>query len=221
MLCYAVSLGLISYDQAYEIQRRIHARRLRREVPDVVLLLEHYPVVTIGKSGSIENLLVSLEDLRRAHVSLFFTDRGGDVTYHGPGQLVFYPILDLREHGKDLRMYVYRLEEVFIETLKDFSIDAKRHDSHRGVFVDSRQIVAIGIAIKRWITMHGAAFNVKIDPGAFSIINPCGLKGLEAASLEGVLGRPVQIDSVKGRILRHFSSLFRLSIEEKSLSEVL
>lgn len=221
MICYAVSLGPTAYKKAYEIQKRIHQRRVRREIPDVVLLLEHYPVITFGKSGKLENLLTPIERLRSEGISLFFTDRGGDVTYHGPGQLVFYPIVDLKGYGKDIRRFLYLLEEAFIKTLYDFSIEATRDDTHRGVYVDLRQIVAIGIAVKRWVTMHGACLNVANDLRAFSFINPCGLRGLKVTSMEVLLGHPVEIESVKEKLLRHFSSIFGLCLEERYLSEVI
>jgi len=140
-------LGLTEYQEAYNLQRKLHRQRAEGKIDDVILLLEHPPTITIGKSGTLDNVLVSREQLAQQGISLFFIDRGGDVTYHGPGQLVGYPIFDLRQKGKDLRSYVKNLEEVILRTLKDFSINGDRDERHPGVWVNKEEIAAIGLSL--------------------------------------------------------------------------
>lgn len=150
-------LGTIEYQAAYDLQKRIWAERLDGRREDKLLLLEHPPTLTLGKSGKLENLLVPQEELSRQGVSLFFTGRGGDITFHGPRQLVAYPVLDLRNHGKDIPLYIFRLQETVIQTLADFGIGSRRDVKYVGVWVGDDKIAAIGVAIHKWITMHGLA----------------------------------------------------------------
>jgi len=209
-------LGLVEYGIAYNVQRRLHRQRLMEEIPDVLLLLEHPPTITIGKSGSIENVLVSREALSKEGVSLFFIDRGGDVTYHGPGQIVGYPIIDLKQRRKDIRRFVYDIEEVIIRTMKDFSIDAGRDESHPGVWVDGKELAAIGLAIRRWVSMHGFAINVNPNMEHFSLINPCGLNDREAISMSQLLGETLKTGAIKERFSAHFSGIFDAPVDLKT-----
>ncbi|MDD5007217.1 MAG: lipoyl(octanoyl) transferase LipB [Syntrophorhabdaceae bacterium] len=209
-------LGLVEYGIAYNVQRRLHRQRLMEEIPDVLLLLEHPPTITIGKSGSIENVLVSREALSKEGVSLFFIDRGGDVTYHGPGQIVGYPIIDLKQRRKDIRRFVYDIEEVIIRTMKDFSIDAGRDESHPGVWVDGKELAAIGLAIRRWVSMHGFAINVNPNMEHFSLINPCGLNDREAISMSQLLGETLKTGAIKERLIAHFSGIFDAPVDLKT-----
>jgi lipoate-protein ligase B len=165
-------------------------------------------VITIGKSGKVENVLASQAELRARGISLFFVDRGGDVTYHGPGQLVVYPIIDLKNRGSDLHQYVYDLEEVIIRTLGDFGIRAARDESHRGVWVADKEMAAIGLRVRRWVTMHGFALNVNTDLDPFSLINPCGFTDRGATSMAVVLTKEIPMTAVSDRILARFSEVF-------------
>lgn len=201
-------LGLVGYSDAYQLQRELLSYRWDRKIADTLLLMEHSPTFTIGKSGKLENILVSQEELAEEGISVFFTDRGGDVTYHGPGQLVAYPIIDLRERGKDIHRYIHDLEEVAIRTLNDLSIKAYRDGSHTGVWVKNEEIAAIGIAIKRWITMHGIALNVRPKLEHFSFINPCGSCNRKATSISKLLSKDVPMEAVTERLVRHFSEVF-------------
>ncbi len=213
MLCVVYRLGLVEYREAYHLQRKLLRQRFDGEIKDTILLLEHLPTITIGKSGKLENVLASQAQLAREGISLFFTDRGGDVTYHGPGQLVVYPIIDLRERGKDIHRYVHDLEAVIIRTLSSFSIGADRDDSHAGVWVKNEEIAAIGLSIKRWITMHGIALNVDPELEHFSLINPCGFSDRKATSISKLLSQNVPMEEVIYRLIAHFSDVFNVHIE--------
>jgi len=213
MSCIVYRLGLVGYRKAYHLQRRLLRQRFDGEIRDTILLLEHLPAITIGKSGKLENVLVSQAKLARESISLFFTDRGGDVTYHGPGQLVAYPIIDLRQRGRDIHRYVHDLEEVVIRTLSDFSIEAHRDGSHAGVWVKDEEIAAIGLSVKRWITMHGIALNVNPKLEHFSLINPCGFSNRKATSMARLLSRDIPMEEVMHRLITHFSDVFDVYIE--------
>ncbi len=207
--------GRISYEDAYRLQRRLLEERLEGRIADTLLLLEHPPTITVGKSGKPENILAPRAELARRGVSLVFIDRGGDVTYHGPGQLVGYPIFDLRGWGKDIHRYIGNLEEVIIRTLKDFNVESVRDKSHPGVWVDNREIAAIGLRLKRWITMHGFALNVNTDLTHFDLINPCGFSDRTATSLSRLLGREVKLEAVANRLLSRFEEIFEMDISRE------
>ena len=219
MICRVIRLGIVDYGEAYQLQMRLCQQRLAGEIPDVLLLLEHPPTITIGKSGKTTNILVGRDDLDRQGVSLFFTDRGGDVTYHGPGQLVAYPIIDLRQRDRDVHAYVHDLEEVVLGTLARFDILGNRN-SHPGVWVGEKQIAAIGIAIKRWITMHGIALNVRPQQDRFSLINPCGLAGVPVTSIRELKGEHVAAEDVAEAFVTEFASTFQAVIEKEAAEMV-
>ncbi len=213
MLCTVYHLGLIAYSDAYHLQRQLLCQRVNNEITDTLLLLEHPPTITIGKSGKLENVLASQAQLAEAGVSLFFVDRGGDVTYHCPGQLVAYPIIDLRQRGRDVHQYLRELEEVIIRTLNDFSIDACRDRSHAGVWVKGREIAAIGLRVSKWVSMHGFALNVNTDLEQFSLINLCGFSDRKATSISALLSQDVSMEAVTEKLLAHFSEVFDLQME--------
>ena len=216
MLCIVYQLGLITYSEAYHLQRQLLCQRVNNEIADTLLLLEHPPTITIGKSGKLENVLASQAQLAEAGVSLFFVDRGGDVTYHGPGQLVAYPIIDLRQRGRDVHQYLRDLEEVIIRTLNDFSITASRDRSHAGVWVRNEEIAAIGLRVSKWVSMHGFALNVNIDLEQFSLINPCGFNDRQAVSISSLLSQDVSIEAVTEKLLARFSEVFNSQMEPGS-----
>jgi len=201
-------LGVVEYGAAYQLQKKLHQQRVRGEVEDTLLLLEHPPAITVGKAGNIENILVPRETLHQMGVSLYFVDRGGDVTYHAPGQLVGYPILDLSSRGGDLKRYVRDLEEVLIRTLADFSIEAARNPQHVGVWVGRKKIASIGLSIREWVTMHGFALNVCTDLQGFSLIHACGFKDRKTASMQELLAFQPSMEQVIERLLQHFSEVF-------------
>jgi lipoyl(octanoyl) transferase len=201
-------LGTVPYDAALGLQRETVAG-LQAGAPDEALyFLEHPHVVTRGRNASLSTLLANEELLARKGVILVETDRGGDVTYHGPGQLVGYPILRLEEGRRDIRRYVNDVEEVLIRALAGLSIEARRHPKHRGVWVGPRKIASLGIRISRWVTSHGFALNVSTDLSYFSLIVPCGIEGCTMTSIERELGRPVEMCAVKEIVARSFADVF-------------
>jgi lipoate-protein ligase B len=213
MRCVIYQLGLIEYGDAYNLQRKLFRNRADGQIADTLLLLEHPPTITIGKSGKLENILASPEQLAEEGVSLFFVDRGGDVTYHGPGQLVAYPIIDLRRRGRDVHKYVHDLEEVIIETLNELGIEGCRDAAHAGVWVGSEEVAAIGLSVRRWISMHGVAINVNPELQHFSFINPCGFPDRKATSIANLVSQDIPMEAVVESLLAHFSVVFDTSME--------
>ncbi len=205
-------LGRLSYADGLDLQAQLVARRQAGEVPDTLLLLEHEPVFTLGRSARRENVLLSEEALRERGFALFDTGRGGDVTYHGPGQVVGYPILDLSPDRRDAHRYVRDLEEVMIRTCADYAIPAGRVAGLTGTWVGPDKIGAIGVRIARWVTSHGFAFNVSTDLAPFSLIVPCGIQNRGVTSLERLRGRSVPLDEVMDRLTRHLAAVFQREV---------
>jgi lipoyl(octanoyl) transferase len=176
-------------------------------IPDTLLLLEHEPVFTLGQNAKPENVLATPERLRALGFDVAETGRGGDVTYHGPGQLVAYPILQLADAQRDIHRYLRNLEEIMIRTCADFGLAAGRIDKLTGVWIGERKVGAIGVRVARWVTSHGLALNVNTDLSAFGHIVPCGLHGREVTSLAAELGHPVALDAVMERLAAHASQV--------------
>ena len=210
----------VPYAEIWALQRELLRARQNGIVPDVLLLLEHLPVVTIGRSGDRAHVLVPREALAARGIELYEIERGGSATYHGPGQLVGYPILDLRRLREDVGRFMRTLEATVIETLKDFGIDAGREPGYPGVWVGGAKIAALGVAIKRRVTMHGFALNVTTDLSAFDLINPCGLDR-PVTSMAAVLGRAVALGAVRRAYAGHFADAFGLRLERMTRDAIL
>jgi lipoate-protein ligase B len=195
-----IDLGTRDYAEAWRVQLELVAARQRDEVSDTLLLVEHPHVLTLGRGARRENLLAS------ADMPVFEVERGGDVTYHGPGQLCGYPILYLREDERDVHLYLRHLEEAIIRTLAEFAIAGDRRPGLTGVWVGAHKLASLGVAVRRWVTLHGFALNVCTDLERFSAINPCGLSASVMGSMTGVLGRPVPVAEVRAPLLRHFAT---------------
>jgi lipoyl(octanoyl) transferase len=236
--CQIIELGLIGYAEAYALQKRVVAARKAAAIGDVLLLCEHTPVITQGRNGKREHLLVSENVLRQRNVEFHESSRGGDVTYHGPGQLVGYPILQLGAIRKDVVWYVRMLEEVMIRTSAEFGISAHREEGKTGIWVADEEkdftqssgreegiapekLGAIGVHISRWVTSHGFAYNVATDLRNFDLIVPCGIVGRRATSLEKLLGRAVSVSDIRPRMVRHFGDVFGLEMKAESREELL
>lgn len=204
----AARLGRTEYRECWDLQRRLARARADAAVPDILLLTEHDHVYTIGRSGDNRHLLATDEELSRTGVAVVHTDRGGDITYHGPGQLVGYPILDLTAHGSDLHAYLRMLEEAVIRTLFEFGLSAGRHPSYTGVWVGGEKICAIGVRTSRWITTHGFALNVSTDLKRFDRIIPCGIFEKGVTSMNSRLGREVTLGDVEQAIATHMGAVF-------------
>jgi len=201
-------LGRIPYAHGLELQEKLVVERQAGRIPDQLLLLEHDPVFTLGRNARAQNVLLPAEALRERGFEVFETGRGGDVTYHGPGQAVGYPILDLSPDRRDVHRYIRDLEEVMIRTCADYGLAASRVTGLTGTWLGDEKIGAIGVRIARWVTSHGFAFNVGTDLSAFDLIVPCGIRGRGVTSLERKLGRPVPLDEVMDRLAASFASVF-------------
>ncbi len=207
--CETRNLGLTPYAEALVLQEELVARRKRDEIPDQFLLLEHPHVITLGRAANRANVLADEATRARLGVELFETGRGGDVTYHGPGQLVGYPIIKLLPGHQDIRRYVRNIQEVLVRAARDFGVEAEpRGGDFVGVWVGDEKLAAIGVRVSRWVTMHGFAFNVTTDLNYFQLIVPCGIRAAGVTSLQKLLGRPVEMNAVARSVARHFGDVF-------------
>jgi len=207
-------LGRIGYARALELQERLLEARARGEIPDQLLLLEHDPVITLGRGAKPEHVLASREGLVAQGVELFETGRGGDVTYHGPGQLVGYPIIDLDPERRDVRKYVAGLEEVMIRVAAVHGLSAMRVAGLNGAWIEDRKLGAVGVRIRRWVTMHGFALNVSTALDAFELIVPCGIRDKRVTSLAQELGRAPAMADVEAQAVHAFAEVFGAEPEE-------
>ena len=205
-------LGLEPYADALALQRHLHAQRVAGAIPDTLLLLEHPPVITLGKAFHPEHLRYAREFYAQQGIELHPTDRGGDVTCHNPGQLVGYPIFDVAQHGRDLHKFLRDIEQAIIDALRAFGIEAHREAGYTGVWVGDAKIAAIGIKVTKWVSMHGFALNVNNDLRLFQTIVPCGIADRPVTSLQQVLGRVVPMETVKQNIVRSFERVFGIEL---------
>ncbi len=216
-----LDLGLCDYAEAHQLQLRLHARRLAGEIADVAIALEHTPCITYGRAAhAAENIVAGDETLERAGVKVCATDRGGDVTYHGPGQLILYAIVGLERYGKDVHAHSRRLEQVLIESLAGLGIEAYRRKEYPGVWTDQGKIGAIGIRVSRWVTLHGVSLNVSPDMSHFGLIVPCGIREHGVASVAQLLGRPVAVTEMKAQVRASFERVFQVVLEDVSLDRL-
>jgi lipoate-protein ligase B len=214
---YIIDLGLVDYEKAWDLQHQLWSGRVEEELPDLLLTLEHPHVITLGRRGNRSHLIASSEVLEAKKVPVFHVERGGEVTYHGPGQIVVYPILNLKEYGYRIVRYVDQLEEVILRALGDFGIEGRRDRLNRGVWVGEEKIASVGVAIKRWVSFHGFALNYATDLTYFDLINPCGLKGKKMTSMEKILGKRISREELVERISFHFKQTFERGWQEKEL----
>lgn len=198
---WVIDLGRQPYRPVWEFQRRMQRLRIEQKIPDTLIYVEHNPVYTIGKSGSGLHVIAQEAFLSQHGIEVVEVDRGGDVTYHGPGQLVGYPIFDLHQHRKSVSFYMRQLEAVFIDALAHWDLTGERNEGYTGVWVGGEKIVALGVRISRWVTMHGFAFNVNTNLSHFEGIIPCGIFHLGVTSLQKCLGHPVSL-ATAGEVVR-------------------
>lgn len=218
--CSVVCLGQCDYQEAYQLQKQLLCRRIGKRIPDTLILLQHPPVITVGRKGARRNILVDNEVLCREGIPVYNTDRGGDITYHGPGQIVGYPILDLNRHGRDVHKVIYMFEEVIIRLLAGCGIEGTRLPDYPGVWVGSEKICAIGIGISNWVTYHGFALNVNTNLAHFSFITPCGIPDRGVTSMARLLGRPVDELDVAEDLVKIFGMVFNLQMKRDTLETV-
>jgi lipoyl(octanoyl) transferase len=215
-------LGLIDYKAAWDLQKKIHQLRVENKIDDVFFMLEHPHTYTLGKTADKQNLVGDEKYLNNNKISVYDIDRGGDITYHGPGQIVGYPIINLTNWQQDTHKYLRALEEVIIKTCKEYGLNGSRVDKYTGVWIENRKICAIGIKVSRWITMHGFAFNINTDLNLFNGIIPCGISDKAVTSLNQELKREISPNEVKEKIIHHFGDIFNYTqIEFKTKKEIL
>lgn len=209
---WTVALGRVPYPEALELQRGLARDRISGAIPqDVLLLVEHPPVVTLGRSSRVKHLLASPDFLAAKGVELFEVERGGDVTFHGPGQLVGYPVMDLKRHRQDLHWYLRRLEESLINVLDAYGIAAEQNKGLTGVWTGGRKIASIGVHARDWVTWHGFALNVTTDLSFFDLIVPCGISGVVMTSMERELGAEPDASAVRQSVADIFAAAFDLA----------
>jgi lipoate-protein ligase B len=216
-----VDLGTKDYKLVWDMQKRIHEKRVLNEIDDTLLLVEHEPVITMGRSGKEKHLLRSRELLRKRGVAYYEIERGGDVTFHGPGQLVGYPILNIRHGLAGIRPYIEKLQDVIIATLGDFGLPARARDKMIGVWTEAGKICSIGVAVKRWVSFHGFALNVNTDLSFFDLIVPCGIKNVTMTSMKEILHTDIRMHDVKEKVKAHFSALLGKTLEERCSEEII
>jgi lipoyl(octanoyl) transferase len=213
--------GLTDYSEALELQRRLARARVNGELADdTLILLEHPRVITLGRGAAESNVVVPAEVLAGGGVELFEVERGGDVSYHGPGQLVGYPILDLTRHVQDLHWYLRQLEEVLIRALAPFGVPGIRMPGYTGVWVEDRKIASIGVHVTRWVTFHGFALNVCTDLSDFELIVPCGIEDVQMTTVEREAGRACSVDGVADEVARSFGEVFGLAMQPAALKDL-
>ena len=219
--CFCVELPVIDYREARDLQCNLVAARKGKIVDsDIVLFLEHPPVFTLGRRGGQENLMVSRTFLEKSGIPVIHVERGGNITFHGPGQLIVYPIIDLREAGLTVVDYITGLEEVMIRAAADWGIVAERNSMNRGIWVGKNKLGSIGIAIRRGVCFHGFAFNVNLSLKPFGWINPCGLQGIGMTSIERELSHKVPMNRVSKSVKRHIEAVFGVELAVTTIQEL-
>lgn len=203
-----LDMGLTDYEECYRVQREMAVRRRLGEIDDTLILTEHNDVFTVGRTGSGKNLIVDEDHLRQIGIKVLNVDRGGDITFHGPGQLVIYPIMELKERWRDLHKYMRSLEEVAMKFIERYSLVPERVQGKTGVWVSGKKVVSIGIGASNWVTYHGMSVNINPDMKFFDMIYPCGLKNVRMASLNMLGKRSISMEEAKMNILSDFDKVF-------------
>jgi len=217
---YLVDINLIEYRRAWNFQREVVAAKVKTDFPDILILLEHNPVITLGRRGKYQHIQASPEVLSAEGINIYHVERGGEATYHGPGQIVGYPIVNLKNWKRNVSWYVYNLEEVLIRTLGDFGIEGTRNRLNRGVWVRDSKIGSIGVAITRWVTYHGFSLNVSPNMYHYSLITPCGLEGIQITSLKELLGKEPAQHRVRDGVFRYFQQVFDIELARIDMEDV-
>ncbi|HEY3250766.1 MAG TPA: lipoyl(octanoyl) transferase LipB [Ignavibacteria bacterium] len=215
-----VNLGLTQFNEVWKIQKNLHQYKQKNKSEDIIITTQHFPVYTLGKSGDRNHLLLSEEKLNLNKISYYEIDRGGDITYHGPGQLVLYPIFDLNNYYKDIHRFLRDLEEAVIMTLEYFGIKGHREEEFTGVWVGGEKICAIGIKVSRWITMHGLALNINNDLSYFDKIIPCGIFHKGVTSFKKILGKEADFNKVSQLLVNNMEKVFNIDVIEFSEQEL-
>jgi lipoate-protein ligase B len=205
---YLIDFGRMEYGRALELQKELAAKRARNEIPDTLILVEHDPVITLGRKTTPSNF-------KPQNIPVFQVERGGDATYHGPGQLVGYPIVHLADH--DVRRHVRNIEEALLRTTRNYRIVGERIDGHPGIWVEGKKVASIGVAVTDWVTYHGFALNVNTDLSYFELIRPCGLDPSTMTSMKSITGKEINFEEVKARFAREWSSVTGTALSHQNL----
>jgi len=215
-----LELGQVSYQRAWRLQHRLVKARQEGRVDDVLVLVEHDPVITLGRAADRGHVVASAMQLQEAGIRVHRVERGGDVTYHGPGQLVGYPILSLQARNLGVSAYMHALEEVMIRTLRGFGLEAQTKTGMIGVWIDQRKIGVLGARVEKGITYHGFALHVAPDLNHFAFIVPCGLTGTKVTSMKQELGYPISIQHVRRRLVHHFGQVLDATLQPTSIQQL-
>ena len=213
---WVIKTDFLDYEAAWHLQQELWRSRRDGKADDMLLLLQHPPAITLGRGGDEKNLLLGKMELQSLGIGLHFTDRGGDITYHGPGQLIGYPIVCLPDHNMSPGYFITMLEEVIILTLQELGVHAKRVPRLIGVWVGDKKVSSLGVRIRKGVTTHGFAFNINNDLTPFQYIHPCGIKGLQLTSLMEILGKEVDFEYVEDRVIENFVRVFKMQISDVS-----
>ncbi|MCX6826558.1 MAG: lipoyl(octanoyl) transferase LipB [candidate division Zixibacteria bacterium] len=205
--------GQTRYQDAWELQKKLVALRYQEKIPDSLILTEHKPVITMGRGTSKKNLLVSSEELRKRHIDLYEIERGGDITFHGPGQAVIYPIINLESRGRDLHKYLRSMEHLIIAIFHELGLEADTKPGMTGVWVDNKKVAAIGVAVSKWVAYHGAALNISPQLEYFDLIIPCGITQYAVGSLKSILGKDIDMERIYKIIAEKYCQMFEYEIE--------
>ena len=216
-----LDLGIKDYKEVWKLQKVIHEKRIGKKIPNTLILVEHNPVITMGKSGQQSNVLFPLDSLKEKGVDFYRIERGGDATYHGPGQLIGYPIFNVRDGLAGIKPFIAGIEDSIIAALLDFGIEGQKKEKMIGVWAGKGKICSIGIAVKRWVSFHGFALNVNTDLSYFDLIVPCGLKNVEMTSMHQIMGKEVSMDEVKNSIVSSISKIFHQNTTKTCLEEII
>jgi len=216
-----VELPIVEYQKARDLQGHLLSARKDKIIDsDIILILEHPPVFTLGRRGGLKNLRVSESFLKKSKIPVMHVERGGDITFHGPGQIVVYPIINLEKARLDVTDYVSNLEEVMIQTAKESGVQAQRNGLNRGIWVGKKKLGSIGIAVRRGISFHGMALNVNLSLEPFNWINPCGLQDIKMTSIQQELSHPVSLPHVRQTVKQHFESIFGVELVATDIKEL-
>jgi lipoate-protein ligase B len=216
-----IDLGSSGYKEVWDLQKELHGQRVEKRIPNTLILVEHKPVITMGKSGQDVNVLYPVEFLKKKGIEYYQIERGGDVTFHGPGQLVGYPIFNVKDGLAGIKPFINGIEDVIIRSLGDYNVAAYRKEKMIGVWTDKGKVCSIGVAVKRWVSYHGFALNVNTDLSYFDLIVPCGLKNVEMTSMQEILGKEISMEKVKQSVIRNFSAIFKSDATEICLEKAI
>jgi lipoyl(octanoyl) transferase len=216
-----LDLGKGNYKEVWDLQKTVHQKRIEDKIDDTLFLVEHNPVITVGKSGKEDNLLIPFQILKEKGIDFYRIERGGDVTYHGPGQLVGYPIFNIKKGLIGIKPFIEKIEDVIIASLKEFDIKGKKKEKMIGVWIEAGKICSIGIAVKRWVSFHGFALNVNTNLQHFDYIIPCGLKNVTMTSMQKLLNTTIPMNEVKNSIIKNFGIVFNKEVKRQCLRELI